>query len=276
MLFLGEAVHEQRGQRGDFIFAFAQRRQADLGDAHAVHQVASEAALLDERVDVHVGGRDDADFDVLGAGFADGVDFGALEKPEQLGLDGRVEVGDFVHEQGAALGGANHAGERVDRAGERAAAVAEELAFDEVFGQRGAIERDERPAADQAVGVNQPRDDFLAGAGFPGDEDGDVGGGQTNRDPSEFGHARRPEHGVVAFRQGQRGPEALVAFFGVAIGGAADGGLSQLHDAAQEGDLVQGLYVAEIEQNPALTILQFERPRSVGLGIPRNLWAFVF
>ena len=54
-----------------------------------------------------------------------------------------------------------------DRAGERAALVAEELALDERRRQRGAVDRDERPLRRGAPFVNRAREQFLAGAGLP-------------------------------------------------------------------------------------------------------------
>ena len=72
----------------------------------------------------------------LRARFADRMDLAALEEAQQLRLDGGIEVADFVEEQRAALGGADDAGKRVDGAGERAAAVAEQLALDEVARHR--------------------------------------------------------------------------------------------------------------------------------------------
>ena len=76
------------------------------------------------------------------------MDLGALEKAQELRLDRRVEVADFVEEERAALGGADDARERIDGAGERAAAMAEELALDELARQRRAVEGDERTALD--------------------------------------------------------------------------------------------------------------------------------
>ena len=61
------------------------------------------------------------------------------------------------------------------RAGERALLVAEELAFQQVFRDGGAVDGDERFALPRAVLENGARDEFLARAAFAGDENGRAG-----------------------------------------------------------------------------------------------------
>ena len=54
-----------------------------------------------------------------------------------------------------------------ERTGKGALLVAEQLAFDERFGQRRAVDRDERHAPARAEVVNRARDEFLAGPTAP-------------------------------------------------------------------------------------------------------------
>ena len=70
-----------------------------------------------------------------------------LQRAQQLGLELQRQLADLVEEERAALGLAEQAGARGLRVGERAADVAEELAVEEVLGQRGAVDRDERALA---------------------------------------------------------------------------------------------------------------------------------
>ena len=58
-----------------------------------------------------------------------------------------------------------------DRAGERAAHVAEELGLEQRLGNRAAVDRDEPVGAPRAVVVNRARDHLLAGAGLAGNQD---------------------------------------------------------------------------------------------------------
>ena len=77
-------------------------------------------------------------------GLPNRVDLGGLEEAEQLRLHVEGGLADFVQEQGAAGGGADDALEVVGGAGERAAAMAEELGVEHVLRRGGAIEREER------------------------------------------------------------------------------------------------------------------------------------
>ena len=61
-------------------------------------------------------------------------------------------------------------------AGERSLFVTEQLAFEQIFRNRRAVDGQERPLAEAAVMVNRARDQLLAGAAFAGDEGGGVGG----------------------------------------------------------------------------------------------------
>src|SRR5688572_23999327 len=53
--------------------------------------------------------------------------------------------------------------------------MTEELRVDHVLRRRGAVEGQEGCFCSIRDGMNGPREDFLAGAGLAGDEDGDVG-----------------------------------------------------------------------------------------------------
>ena len=81
----------------------------------------------------------------------------------------------LVDEERPPIGLLEEPGARGRRPGERAALVAEELRLEEVRGHRGAIEDDERTARARPRFMNRLREDLLAGAGLPFDEDGDVG-----------------------------------------------------------------------------------------------------
>ena len=93
----------------------------------------------------------------FGLGAADRHEHALLQDAQELHLERGRHVADLVHEEGAAVGDREEAGLVGDRAGERAAAVTEELALEEVVVEGAAVGRDERL-------VGPPR---LAG-GWPG------------------------------------------------------------------------------------------------------------
>src|SRR5690606_23819469 len=66
------------------------------------------------------------------------------------------------------------AGHAAVRAGEGAALVAEELALDELHGERRPVDDDEGPGLPRGVDVDRPREEPLAGAGLAAEEHGRV------------------------------------------------------------------------------------------------------
>src|SRR5258707_3261871 len=63
---------------------------------------------------------------------------------------------------------------RIDRSGKGSAFMPEKLTFEETGRHRRTVHFDEIPAAARAELVNRARDNFLAGPGFAGDQDGGV------------------------------------------------------------------------------------------------------
>ena len=102
---------------------------------------------------------------------ADALNFAGLEEAQQHDLHARAHLADFVEEDGAVRRHLEQAGLVAVRAGEAAAHVAEELGLEQRVGQAGAVERDQRAGGARAALMNQPGDDFLADAGFTGDQD---------------------------------------------------------------------------------------------------------
>ena len=96
---------------------------------------------------VAVGGGDDADVGVQHARAAEAHELALLEHAQQLGLHRRRHLADLVEEQHAAVGLLDAARLGGDRAGERAALVAEQLRLEQLVGQRRAVDGDERPVA---------------------------------------------------------------------------------------------------------------------------------
>src|SRR5208282_347605 len=86
-------------------------------------------------------------------------------------------VADFIEENCSFVALLEFADALQGRAGERAAFVAKEFAFKQLFGNRGAIDRKKRLLTAVAVMINRAGNQFLAGAAFAGNERGGVGHG---------------------------------------------------------------------------------------------------
>ena len=141
-------------------------------DVEAEAQVGAEAAGSDFLVEPAVGGRDDARVDAARHVLADPADFAFLQHAQQLGLRARRELADLVEKQRAAVRFLEQAGALAHRAGERAARVAEELRFEQVVGERGAVDRAEPAVAPRPETMDRARDELLAAAALPFDQDG--------------------------------------------------------------------------------------------------------
>ena len=84
-------------------------------------------------------------------------------------------------------------------AGERAALMAEQFAFQQGLGKGRAVHRDHLPGGALAAAMDRAGDQFLAGAGLAGDQDRGIGGTDAGdffaqrRDcraaPAEFGRS---------------------------------------------------------------------------------------
>src|SRR5207253_9294424 len=87
-----------------------------------------------------------------------------LEHPQQLHLQLLRDLGDLVEEQRPAMAALEIALVLAVRAGERPLLVAEELALDQLWRHRAAVERQERRALAPAHLVDGLRGELLAGA----------------------------------------------------------------------------------------------------------------
>ena len=171
----GEALHEGVRQQRRVARARAQRRDVDDDLRQAVVEVLAEAAVRDQRLQVLVRRADDAHVDRDLVAAADALDHALLQEAQQLGLQRERQVADLVEEQRAAVGRLDLADRLPCRAGERALLVAEQLALEQVLGNRGAVDRDEALAAPRRQVVQRAREQLLAGAAFAQQQDGRAG-----------------------------------------------------------------------------------------------------
>ena len=126
---------------------------------------------MDEHVEIAVRRRDDPEVDLAPGALAEPRRHVVLEHAEQLDLERLRRVVDLVEEHRAAGGRADQSVVIGNRAGERAADVTEQLAFDQLVRDRGAVDRHE-PAAPARARVEVARGEILAGAGLAGQQHG--------------------------------------------------------------------------------------------------------
>ena len=89
-----------------------------------------------------------------------------LEDTKQLGLQAKFEITDLINEKRSPVRLLEASDAAIGGAGERAANVPEQFAFNQGGGNGGAIDGDERTFSSRAVVVQGLRDQFLAGSAF--------------------------------------------------------------------------------------------------------------
>ena len=190
-----EVIHERR----DVVGALAQRRRADMDDPEPVEEVFAELSLPHALSEVAVRRRDDADIgvgtEIVGA---DGLNFAALEKSQQERLHPQAHVADFVEKERAPIRQLELARLVAVGAGEAAADMAEQLRFEQTFGQAGAVQRDKRTFGALRQVVNLTGDEILADPALAGDEYLGVALGGTG------GTEKQRPHGLALAHHGPR------------------------------------------------------------------------
>ena len=154
----------------------------------SVVEIFAELAGGHHGFEIAVGCGDDAEGDLFGGVGPDGFDFLLLDSAEEFGLHGVGEVAEFIEEEGAAVGGFEHAFFVVGGTGEGALDMAEHLTFKEGFGDGGAVTNDEGPGVDGALAMEGGGGEFFAGAGGSADEGDAVVGADAADHGEHFEH----------------------------------------------------------------------------------------
>ena len=165
-------------------------RNLDREDGEAVEQIFAEGAGVDRRVDVAMGGGDDPHVHADLAAAADPLHGALLEHAQQLHLHLGGHVTDLVEKEGAAIGLLEPALVLGMGAGERAFLVTEQDGFQQIPGDRPAIDRDEGLAGAGAQGVDGAGEDFLAAAGRAGKQHRSLARRDLADDAAQGGHGR--------------------------------------------------------------------------------------
>ena len=138
---------ERADQDAEIGASLGERRDRDPEPGEAREQIVAERLLGDHVVEIAVGRGDDAEVERDRSGATDRHDLALLEHAELRRLRGPRQVADLVEEQRAAIGGADEPRVVGLGAGERALLVPEQLALDEVLGERAAVDRHEPAGA---------------------------------------------------------------------------------------------------------------------------------
>ena len=165
-------LHERR----DVLGTLPQRRDMDRQHVEAKQQILPEQPLLCglRKLLVGRGNHPHVHGDRLLA--TDPLDHAGFEHSQQLRLRFGPEIADLVEGRGCAVRELEPAETPLSGAGEGAPLVPEHLRLDQVLGDRGAIDADERMRGPGALAVNRRGAELLAGTRFARDQHARLGG----------------------------------------------------------------------------------------------------
>ena len=176
-------------ERGHVLRALTERWQIDLNDAQSVVEIFAKGAVVDHLTKVAVRRGDHPDVDRDHACAADALHLARFEHAQELGLKAEGELADLVEKERATIRYFEAALLTVGGAGERAAFVPKQDAFDEVRRDRAAVLNDERALRALRRTMNRAGDELLASAGFAANEHREVGGGHLLEHRENLSHA---------------------------------------------------------------------------------------
>ena len=141
---LGTLLQKVAGQ-GKYVFTpLTQSRQAQANHIQAVVQVLAEHAFLDALLQVLVGGSNHARVGLDGVVSTHAVEMPVAQHAQQTRLQVKRHVANFIEKQRASLGLLKTATAHGLRAGKRAALMAKQFAFQQVFWNGSGVDGDKR------------------------------------------------------------------------------------------------------------------------------------
>jgi hypothetical protein len=159
-------------------------------DAQAIVEIVAKRPFGHGRRQVPVAGGDDAHVERDRVRAAHPLDLALLQHAQELRLQRERHLGNLVEEERSALRLLELARLRARGARKRALLVAEHRRFEQILGDRGAIDRYERRARARRALVEVARHDLLAAAALSRYQDGGPGRRHAPRYLQKFQAAR--------------------------------------------------------------------------------------
>src|SRR6266851_408126 len=138
----------------------------DRDHVETIVEIVAKSAGVNLIFQKLIGGGDNARVHANRPALADALEFTLLQYAQQLDLELGTHAADLVEEDGAAMSRLETAGLVVDRSSKGAFDVAKQLAFQQAFTERAAIDADIRSVRSRAETVDGPSDEFFSRAGF--------------------------------------------------------------------------------------------------------------
>jgi hypothetical protein len=161
--------------QGSYVFAtIPQRRQDDRENIQTIVQVAAKFLTVHHLLEVPVRSGDEAYVYAMGPTTSEPFEFLFLQNTEELRLQGKWQVADFIKKESPFVSQFEAANSLCDCTGKSTPFMAKELTFEQVEGNRRTVQLDQRLAATGTRIVNRVSDEFLASAGFSLDQNSRV------------------------------------------------------------------------------------------------------
>src|SRR5439155_7049763 len=148
-----EFVQKMAGQDRNVCGAVAERGNEERNDIETIKEILAKPAVQDFLFEIFVGGGDDADVDTTGLVRPDRFEALLFEYTQHFGLRAETHIADFVEKESPTVRLLKLAYFVVACAGEAALDMAEKFRLNEFFGNRRAIDFNERGFVAQARGV---------------------------------------------------------------------------------------------------------------------------
>ena len=132
-------------QHGDVVTPLAQSRQAQADDVQAMEQVFTKRTVFNALLQILMRGSNHTDIGFDRRVAAHAVEVTIAQHTQQAGLQIERHVANLIEKQRAAIGLLKAATSHGLRTGEGPALVAEQLAFQQVFGNGSGVDGDEGP-----------------------------------------------------------------------------------------------------------------------------------
>ena len=163
-------LEEVLGEERHVLPALAQRRQLHGNHMKAVEEVLPELPFFHHLAQLDVGRGDDPDVDLDRLDAAEPHELALLNDAQELGLRLERDVPNLVEENRALVGELEEPLLRIDRAGECALHVAEEVRLEQIRREVAGVDGDEGLVGAGRVLMQRSRDELLAGTALAVDQ----------------------------------------------------------------------------------------------------------
>src|SRR3989441_6879514 len=188
-----EGLDQERNVAG----ALPQGGEPERNDVQAIEQAGPEATGPDGRLEVPVCRGDQAHVHANRVASTDPLQLLLLHDAQQLDLAVEWQLADLIEQQCPAVRLLKPSDAALQRAGERAPFVPEELAFDEPGGHRAAVQLDQGAVPPRTLRVDGPGNELLPRAGLAREQDGRVRTRHVPDGLEQFTQSRVPSHDLL-------------------------------------------------------------------------------